>query len=252
MNGLEHESGQGPGVVVATAGWAIPRTAAALLAGAGSHLERYAARFEGVEINSCFYRAHARATYERWARVTPVTFRFAVKLPRVITHDLQLRRCAAALDRFLDDTSGLGAKRGPMLVQLPPSHVFDARVTARFLGELRRRYAGPVACEPRHPSWFTPRADRLLADHQVARAAADPGVVPAARRPGGWPGLTYLRWHGSPHVYWSRYAEDEVRALARALTDSPAAERWCVFDNTAAGAALENARELQAALGEAR
>ena len=41
----------------------------------------------GVEINSSFYRPHAFATYARWAASTPDGFRFAVKVPRTITHE---------------------------------------------------------------------------------------------------------------------------------------------------------------------
>jgi hypothetical protein len=51
---------------------------------------------------------------------------------------------------------------------------------------MRQLHPGAVACEPRHRSWFTPEADRLLADREVARIAADPAVVPHAAEPGGW------------------------------------------------------------------
>jgi uncharacterized protein YecE (DUF72 family) len=54
---------------IGTAGWAIPRQYAGEFPSPGSHLERYARRFNAVEINSSFHRPHRRATYERWARV---------------------------------------------------------------------------------------------------------------------------------------------------------------------------------------
>lgn len=212
----------------------------------GTHLQRYASGLNCVEINSSFYRSHRYETYVRWAATAPEDFRYAVKLPRVITHDQQLRRPHVPLDRFLAESDGLGRKRGPVLVQLPPSHAFDARAIGRFFGHVRKRYAGPLVCEPRHASWFNPAADRLLLGFMVARAAADPAVAPGAGRPGGWNGLAYFRLHGSPRMYWSRYSPADVEALAHILREAPTSmETWCVFDNTAAGAAIENALELQ-------
>src|SRR5947209_4980281 len=79
-----------PGVRLGIAGWAIRREHSHRFAEVGSHLQRYATLFKAVEINSCFYRPHRRTTYERWAASVPDTFRFAVKLPKAITHELRL------------------------------------------------------------------------------------------------------------------------------------------------------------------
>jgi len=81
---------------IGTAGWSIPRALAPQCGGPGTHLERYARRFAGTEINSSFYRPHAAATYAKWASRTPVGFQFAVKVPRHITHELALRRALGA------------------------------------------------------------------------------------------------------------------------------------------------------------
>jgi uncharacterized protein YecE (DUF72 family) len=235
------------GVRVGTAGWSIPQAVAGELAGPGTHLERYARRFDAAEINSSFHRPHRETVYAKWAAATPDGFRFAAKLPKAITHDGRLLRARAPLDRFLDETAGLGAKRGPLLIQLPPSFAFEARRVGRFLALLRSRYDGSVVCEPRHPSWGGPAAEALLASHQVARVAADPAPFPEAAVPGGWPGLIYYRLHGSPRMYWSRYDPPRLRAWAEALRGRPpGVEAWCLFDNTASGAALANALELAA------
>ncbi|MET0294642.1 MAG: DUF72 domain-containing protein [Phenylobacterium sp.] len=232
-------------VRIATAGWAIPRAVAQAFPAAGSGLERYAARFDAVEINSTFYRPHRPATYERWRQATPPGFRFAVKLPRAITHDARLVGAEAALAAFAAEAAQLQDKLGPLLVQLPPSLAFEPAPHAAFFDALRRAWPGPVACEPRHPSWFEPAPDALLRDHQVARAAADPARHPAAARPGGWPGLAYWRLHGSPRMYYSAYGEAFLSALAEDLCANPARELWCVFDNTTSGAAAANALSLQ-------
>jgi uncharacterized protein YecE (DUF72 family) len=231
--------------VIGTAGWSIPRAAAEGFAGEGTHLQRYGRRLAGAEINSSFYRSHAPAVYARWAAATPPGFQFAVKLPKAITHDQRLARARQPLEQFLDETGALGGKRGPILVQLPPSFAFDARLVGRFLTVLRSLHEGPVACEPRHATWASPAADALLVRHRVARVGADPARFPAAAIPGGWPGLVYYRLHGSPRMYWSRYDAARLAAWADALRRlPPAVEAWCIFDNTGSGSALPNAIEL--------
>ncbi|HEY1011520.1 MAG TPA: DUF72 domain-containing protein, partial [Herpetosiphonaceae bacterium] len=156
---------------IGTAGWSIAGQWAGVFPGSGSHLERYAARLSGVEINSSFYRPHRPATYARWAAATPPDFRFAVKVPKAVTHAKRLLDIGAELDRFLAECRQLGDRLGPLLVQLPPSLEFDAGRAGRFWAALRERHAGPVVCEPRHPGWFADSAERQLAEWSVARVA---------------------------------------------------------------------------------
>jgi uncharacterized protein YecE (DUF72 family) len=228
---------------VGTAGWALPAPVRDAFPAAASNLARYAGRFDAVEINSCFHRPHRRATYERWAASVPEDFRFAVKLPKAITHGLKLQGCETEMARFAEEVGGLGAKRGPVLVQLPPSLAFDPALAAAFFTDLGAILAGPIVCEPRHPNWFDPEADALLAAHRIARVAADPAPVPAAAMPGGWGGLAYFRLHGSPAIYRSGY---ELQARAhwagriRPLTEAEIPV-WAIFDNTTLGRATPDA-----------
>jgi uncharacterized protein YecE (DUF72 family) len=135
-------------------------------------------------------------------------------------------------------------------VQLPPSLDFSPRVARAFFDLLRARFDAQVVCEPRHPTWFTDNANALLVRFEVARVAADPPPVPGADQPGGWPGIVYYRLHGSPDKYWSRYNSDYLATLAEALRRVPASvPAWCIFDNTASGAALPNAWELLSRAG---
>lgn len=233
-----------PSVFVGTSGWAIPRALAARFEPTGTHLHRYATHFRCAEINSSFHRPHRAATYAKWAAATPVGFRFAVKVPRSITHDRQLHRVHGLLKQFLDECSGLGNRLGPLLVQLPPSLNFSERTVAAFFDRVRRTFDGPVVCEPRHPSWLHDAAENLFRRYRIARVAADPARAPGFERPGGWDGLIYFRLHGSPRVYWSSYSADRLVALARYLGSGDSCERWCIFDNTASGAALDNAWQM--------
>src|SRR5665213_494195 len=114
-------------VFIGTAGWSIPTKYAAAFPNTGSHLDRYGTRLKAVEINSSFYRPHQRTTYERWAASVPADFRFSVKLPRSITPNQRLTDCDDLLARFVEESAGLGAKLGVILVQLPPSLAYDTK-----------------------------------------------------------------------------------------------------------------------------
>lgn len=235
---------------VGVAGWSLPRAHQPAFPTEGTHLERYAARLPAAEINSSFYRPHRPSTYERWAASVPRGFRFSVKVPRAITHERRLVDVATPVDEFLGQARSLGDRLGCLLVQLPPSLRFDEAVVAAFLATLRERYPGEVALEPRHRSWFDAAPERLLAEHRVARVAADPAVVAEAAEPGGHRGVAYVRLHGSPRMYYSEYDDAYLDTLADRLR--AAAERarvvWCIFDNTAHGHATANALALLARL----
>ena len=242
------EGGRLNRTIVGTAGWSIPPALADRFPGEGAHLARYARVFAGAEINSSFHRPHRPGTYARWAAATPPGFRFSAKLPKAITHRARLVDAEALLDGFAAEVAGLGDKLAVLLVQLPPSLAFEAGVADRFFARVRERFGASLACEPRHPSWFAPAADACLTTHQVARVAADPVLAAGGEQPGGWAGLRYHRLHGAPRLYYSAYGEAFLHDLAARLRASDA-PTWCVFDNTASGAAAANALSLQAILG---
>jgi uncharacterized protein YecE (DUF72 family) len=241
-----------PSLHVGCAGWSIPRQYAEHFPEQGTHLERYAQRLPAVEINSSFYRPHRPETYARWAASVPESFQFAVKIPKEMTHTRRLRDVADPLARFLSEIAPLGPKLGPLLVQLPPSLRFDAERVEAFFTLLRAHFRGDVVCEPRHVSWFSDEAERMLVAARVARVAADPALLPEAAQPGGWPGLVYYRLHGSPEMYSSDYSAAYLTTLAQTLrAAAPAVPPWCIFDNTALGAATANALDLCAWLTRA-
>lgn len=245
--GGEHEVTEERAVIrIGCAGWSIPSPLAAAFGAGSSHLARYATRFSAAEINSSFYRSHQPATYQRWRTSVPEGFLFSVKVPRTITHHRRLVEADALLEDFLEQCGQLGPALGPLLLQLPPSLKFDEEVVSQFMGTLRERFEGYVVCEPRHASWFCAEADDMLTRHMVARVAADPEVVPGAATPGGWSGIVYYRLHGSPRTYYSSYQEAALEKMAAELkTAAPQGSAWCIFDNTASGAAAENALLLQ-------
>lgn len=231
--------------LIGCAGWSIPREAGAAFPEAGSQLERYAAVFPMVEINSSFYRPHRPQTYARWAESVPPGFRFAVKVPRAITHDAQLRDIDAPLARFAAEAGALRDKLGCLLVQFPPKFGFHDETVRDFFLRLQQTFGCMIACEGRHPSWFSDTATELLRERGVTRVIADPAAgqsgphVPTAN-------AVYMRLHGAPRIYYSSYSDAYLAELVGELEEYKAAGRavWCVFDNTAAGAAVPNALEV--------
>lgn len=234
-----------PSIRIGCAGWSIPSRAADLFATEGSHLQRYAQVFPCVEINTSFYRPHQPKTYLRWAQSVPASFRFSVKMPRTITHELRLRDGDAPLETFLGEIASLGETLGCILVQLPPSLALDEAEATAFFKLLRKRTSLPVACEPRHATWFTPLGDSVLKDAGVACVQADPPPVADAVCEGD-PGLLYVRLHGSPDMYYSAYDDAFLDRIAARIRGAQAKKQnvWCIFDNTARGEAIPNALTL--------
>lgn len=237
-----------PGFLIGTAAWSIPAPAKPLFGDVGSHLERYARVLKGVEINTSFYRDHKAQTYERWARSVPADFRFTVKLSQVFTHDLALDVEEAELAENLSAILNLGEKLGVILIQLPPKLVFHTKTVRSFFEKFRRSYIGGAVIEPRHISWSSDDALALLKEFHIGKVRADP--EPCAS---DWrfqletSKVLYVRWHGSPVIYESRYEKADLDALSVEL--SGVAHHfesiWVVFDNTTFGWATVNALEFQ-------
>jgi uncharacterized protein YecE (DUF72 family) len=241
-----------PRIRIGCAGWSILSRHKAHFPVEGSHLQRYAAVFDAVEINSSFYRPHQGKTYAAWAAQVPAGFRFAVKVPRDFSHDARLDVGVVALRRFLAPVHELGDHLGPLLLQLPASAPFERTRALRFLDRLRRLHAGDIVVEPRHASWFAAPVAQALRERGIARVAADPARSPRAAVPGGAHALEYARLHGSPRMYYDEYKAPALARLVRRArrTDARVDERWIIFDNTAHGHAIADALVTQRALRE--
>ena len=236
-------------IFVGCAGWSLGREHAPSFPGDGTHLQRYARQFNTAEINSSFYRPHRPQTYARWAESVPADFRFSVKMPKLISHEQRLRDSALALDEFLGQCGELGERLGCLLLQLPPSLAFEPAVAQAFFSQLRERFAGQVVIEPRHETWVA--AEPMLTHYRIAQATVDPSRVSNDGQPAGHSGLRYWRLHGTPRIYYSAYDDDYLDRLAAALkTEAQSgAPTWCIFDNTASGAATGDALRLIERLG---
>lgn len=234
--------------LIGCAGWSVPGAAQKEFPSGGSHLQRYASVLPAVEINTSFYRSHRPVTYARWRDTVPDGFRFSVKMPKTITHELRLQRADEHLAQFINEVGNLQEKLGCLLVQLPPSLRYDATVAGRFFDRLRMLASVPVVCEPRHASWFEEGAAGMLAGLNIGYVIADPPAVgsPVPAIDTGTNQAAYIRLHGSPVMYHSSYSEEYLQGLhADIRRHMHSGKRvWCVFDNTASGAAVPNALSL--------
>jgi uncharacterized protein YecE (DUF72 family) len=156
---------------------------------------------------------------------------------------------AGLLDAFHGQAGQLKDRLGCVLVQLPPKLDFDAGVAETFFAALRARFDCMVACEARHPGWFGAAATAVLTAAGVTRVIADP----AKGQPGAHVPTTaaiYTRLHGAPRIYYSAYEPAYLAQLSEDIATHQHAGRpvWCIFDNTASGAATANALAVQRAL----
>jgi uncharacterized protein YecE (DUF72 family) len=170
----------------------------------------YAERLPTVEINNTFYQMPKPAVLETWARSTPDTFRFAIKASRRITHDARLKpETAADSVAFLYRTlATLGAKRGPVLFQLPPFLKKDLPRLTAFLALLPDGHA--AAFEFRNDSWF---AD----DVYDALKTAGASLCLSEREDDTPPPLVETAPFGYIRLRLENYGEDDLRRWADRL-----------------------------------
>jgi uncharacterized protein YecE (DUF72 family) len=149
----------------------------------GEFLEQYARVFRTVEVDSSFYRAPTPFLVRRWAERTPNAFRFALKVPRDVTHEADAAQAEKVLGSFLGSLAPLrsGGKLGPVVLQFPAS--FRAPAGVEKLESLLHRI--PVefdlAVELRHGSWWVPSTRQLLEERRAALVwSVVPGTEPPA------------------------------------------------------------------------
>jgi len=175
----------------------------------------YAERLPTVEINNTFYQMPKATVLENWARSTPEGFRFAIKAPRRITHLARLKAetVADSVDFLYRTLAALGAKRGPVLFQLPPFMKKDLPRLREFLRLLPEGHR--AAFEFRNDSWF---ADEVYDALKGAGAA----LCLSEREDNAPPPLVETASWGYVRLRLETYADDELRQWAGRL----AATAW--------------------------
>jgi uncharacterized protein YecE (DUF72 family) len=210
-------------------------------------LERYAATFDTVELNTTFYRLASPAAAARWVEQTPPGFVFAAKASRYLTHMKRLTDLGRGVERFYAAIAPLveAGRLGPVIWQLPERFQRDDERLARALDALP---PGRHAFEFRHASWFAPDVEALLRRHGVALVIGDTPQRPFQTHAltAGW---TLIRFHWGRRGRRGNYAESELRAWAeRVRAWSREIEVFAYFNNDWEGFAPRNALRLRALL----
>jgi uncharacterized protein YecE (DUF72 family) len=182
----------------------------------------YAERLPTVEINNTFYRMPAATMLENWARTTPDSFRFAIKAPRRITHIARLKAETAAdsVNYLYRNLAALGAKRGPVLFQLPPQMKKDLPRLAAFLKILPENHH--AAFEFRNASWFD---DEVYGALRSAGAA----LCLSEREDNAPPPLVETAPWGYVRLRLESYSEADLRQWGRKLVASGWRETFVYF-----------------------
>jgi uncharacterized protein YecE (DUF72 family) len=150
----------------------------------GDYLEFYAERFPIVEVDSSFYRPPSAKMVKSWRERTPADFKFALKVPRVITHEKQLRDCAPDVDDFLRAIRPLGPKLTVALLQLGYFNRAAFENLEDFLDTLGPFLDTwpieevPLAVEIRNPHWMVDRFARVLRDHGASLVLTEQTWMP--------------------------------------------------------------------------
>jgi uncharacterized protein YecE (DUF72 family) len=170
----------------------------------------YAERLPTVEINNTFYRMPKTSVLETWAGSTPEAFRFAIKASRRITHISRIKAESAAepLGFLYRNLAALGAKRGPVLFQLPPNLKKDLPRLAEFLSLLPDGHG--AAFEFRSDTWF---AD----DVYDALKGAGAALCLSEREDNAPPPLVETAPWGYVRLRLETYSDDDLQQWARKL-----------------------------------
>jgi uncharacterized protein YecE (DUF72 family) len=215
-------------------------------------LTHYSGIFQTVEVDSSFYTIPNPNVAFGWVKHTPEDFRFSLKLPKTITHEMKLRdeRVEEELRTFFKVLSPLVSsnKIGVILVQLPPSMRQDLQTLRRFL-ELLPRDDMKFAVEFRHRSWWNEETWEVLKSFGVANTMVDEPLLPSqvvVTAP-----FAYIRWHGRGERVWYdyRYSKSEILTWAHKIRSVRARELFGYWNNHFHANAVLNCLEMMDALG---
>jgi len=163
-----------------------------------------------------------------------------VKASRYLTHIRRLREPAEPVARLMDRANGLGAKLGPVLLQLPPDLKADPAALEETLGCFPDGVR--LAVEPRHPSWWTDDVRRVLTERGAALCWADRKARPVTPlwRTTDW---GYLRLHEGAAQVWPFYGRRSLLTWAERVASAYADREdvFVYFNNDPGCAAVDNA-----------
>ena len=182
-----------------------------------SRLCYYASLMNSIEINSSFYKIPLLSTIKKWADDVPDEFRFTFKLFRGITHNKGLAFDPEIIAQFFNVISGVGMKKGCLLVQFPPSirigHFSQLSLLMAVLRDNDPDIEWKIALEFRHRSLYIEEIYEVLETYQLGMVIHDksPANSPIIE---SHPDFIYLRLHGPAGNYRGSYEDDVLKDYA--------------------------------------
>ncbi len=203
----------------------------------------YAKNFNTVEINYTFYHIPKESTLDKWQKIAPKNFVYALKASKLITHTKKWSSAAFLLWKFLKLSELLGAHCGPILLQFPPSFANEA-VLDKFFERIEPIHR--IAIEFRNEALIESESVReKLAAHNISFCiSSSPKIEPHFIVTADF---VYMRFHGAKRMYHSSYSDDELAPFAKFAKEILSQEKnvFAYFNNDVEGYAIENAKKLR-------
>jgi len=205
--------------------------------------EFYCQHFNTIEINNTFYRFPELSNLQGWYNRSPDNFTFTVKAPRAITHLKPFTDTASILQDFYTVIKeGFKEKLGAVLFQLPPRLSYSAPLLNRIIEQLDTQFLNVL--EFRHESWWRQDVYQILQHHNIVFSGISYPDLPNDVISNT--STIYYRFHGLPKLYFSDYDPAFLRHIALLIQEDQKAEQaFLYFNNTAAAAALSNAKFIE-------
>ena len=247
-----------PRVFLGTQGWSYPDWVGSFFPPGSRQqdwLPFYSRVFDTVELDTTFYHPPRSSVVRSWAANTPMSFRFAAKVPQRITHEARLASMGPLMGEFVAALEPLGERLGPLLVQMPADFIREEGTVGVLDRFLAAAPAGVrIAVEFRHRSWHGAETFDLLRGRGACVAWTEWRDLPRVTEVTS--DFLYLRWLGDRREI-ERYDRVQVdrsesfaaweRDLRRTFPE--VREVYGYFNNHWAGHSPSSANEMKRRLG---
>ncbi len=225
-------------------------------------IDVYMKTFGTTELNYTWYQMPKAPSIERMCAKVPAYFKFATKLTRTMTHEIEQTAWQKEVLLYRQGIAPLigSGKLLCILIQFPP--YFDRSISNRnYLAALLDELSGlPIAVEFRHNSWVNDKVFFELERRNITLVSVDepdlPDLFPALDVVTN-PELFYIRFHGKNAKGWSSgnmqqqfnycYSARELEHWAQIIEQKllPASKVGAIFfNNHVRGQAPKNALDL--------
>lgn len=146
-----------------------------------NQLTWYTTQFNSVEVNTSFYALPSPSTVLQWVESAPAGFTYALKAPRLITHEKKLVDCRGETLAYLDVLRSMGPMAAPGFLQFPGQFTRArlGRTLADYLDWLAGELNGlRLAVEVRAADLMTEAFARFLAERGMSLVVVERTGVP--------------------------------------------------------------------------